>query len=88
MWGDNRVIISEKQAQLMLQVLADSLGMVNGFAIDKSSRIELYKDILRQQDSTPKELEPNAPYAEKEERILHEAAKNHGLAKACGAKFR
>ena len=56
--------LSNYQAQLLLQVLCDSLAIENHFGFAKKSREELYKQIINQQDKTLKDLDNKKSYAE------------------------
>jgi hypothetical protein len=51
------MIISEKQLQLLLQTLNDSIPFVNYFTLDKEARIRLYEQILNQQSEELKEID-------------------------------
>lgn len=55
--------LSNKQAQMLLQVLCDSLAIQNHFGYSQSTREALYKQIIEQQDTELKELDKPS-YAE------------------------
>lgn len=48
--------ITEQQAMLMLQTLGDSLDMQHGFTVSLTSRCDLYKKIVSQQNDVIFEL--------------------------------
>lgn len=51
--------LSNQQAQMLLQVLSDSLKMDLGsyYSYSQSMRYRLYEDIIHQQNTEPKELQ-------------------------------
>lgn len=49
--------LSDQQAQMLLQILSDSLPIVNGFTIGQKLRINLWESIIKQQSTIPQELE-------------------------------
>lgn len=51
------MIISEKQIQMLLQVLVDSLPIVNTFSFSQKIRIDLYEKIIQQQSEELKVVE-------------------------------
>ena len=58
------MIISEKQAQMLLQVLCDSIAISNHFRYSQDTREKLYLQIIQQQDKTLKDLDNKKSYAE------------------------
>lgn len=55
--------LSNKQAQMLVQVLCDSLSIQNHFGYSQSTREALYKQIIDQQDNELKDLDKPS-YAE------------------------
>jgi hypothetical protein len=50
------MIIKEKQLQLMLQVLVDSLDIIDHFKVDRQTRKDLVNQIFNQQSNKLKDV--------------------------------